>query len=68
MVDYAQLMKQIDYKQEDEVLAVQQIVDLIAVYPPMVVVTSLIDSFHKVSNFRCKPNKSLPNSCLVFQA
>ncbi len=31
MLDCAQLMKQIDYKQEDQVLAAQQIVGLIAV-------------------------------------
>ncbi len=59
MVDYAQLMKQIDYKQEDQVLAVKQIVDLVAVDPPMVVVTRLIDSFNKVSHCRRKPTESL---------
>ncbi len=37
MVDFAQLMKQIDCKQEDQVFAAQQMVDLIAVDSPMVV-------------------------------
>ncbi len=47
---YAQLMKKIDYKQGDQVLAVQQTFDLNSVDSPMVIVTRLIDSFNKVSS------------------
>ncbi len=46
-VDYAQLQGTIYYKQDDQVKAVQQIFDLVAVEPPMVVVTRLIDSFNR---------------------
>ncbi len=40
----------IDYQQSDQVAAVQQIVDLAAVNPPIVIVSRLIESFYRVSN------------------
>ncbi len=60
-VDYAQLQGTIDYKQDDQVKAVQQIIDLVAVEPPMVAVTRLIDSFNRVSNCTRKPTEALSN-------
>ncbi len=42
IVDHAQEIGKIDYKQSDQVAAVQDIVDLIAVDPPIVVVSRLI--------------------------
>ncbi len=59
--DYAQLQGTIDYKQDDQVKAVQQIIDLVAVEPPIVVVTRLIDSFKRVSNCTRKPTEALSN-------
>ncbi len=59
IVDHAQEIGKIDYKQSDQVAAVQDIVDLIAVDPPIVVVSRLIESFNRVSNCRRKKNESL---------
>ena len=52
IVDEAQQRGLIAYKQEDQVKAVKEIVDLIAVDPPIAWVTRLIDSFKQVTNFR----------------
>ncbi len=54
IVDHAQEIGNINYKQFNQVAAVQQIVDLIAVDPPIVVVSRLIESFNQVSSCRRK--------------
>lgn len=59
IVDHAQEIGKIDYKQTNQVAAVQQIVDLIAVDPPIVVVSRLIESFNRVSNCRRRKGESL---------
>ena len=48
-----------DYKQDDQIKGVQQMVDLIASDPPIAVVTRLTDSFNKVINCRRKPSEEL---------
>ncbi len=58
-LDYAQCQGLINYKQDDQVKAVQRSIDLVAVEPPMVVVTRLIDSFNRVSSCTRKPSESL---------
>ena len=55
IVEEAQEKNLINYKQPNQVLAVKEIVDLIAVDPPIAVVTRLIDSFNKVT--ACKKRK-----------
>ncbi len=60
-VDYAQLQWTINYKEEYQVNAVQQIIDLVAVEPPMVVVTRLIDLFNRVSNCTRTPAEASSN-------
>ncbi len=57
IVDHAQEIGKINYKQSNKVAAVQQIVDLIAVDPPIVVVSRLIESFNQVC--RRKEGESL---------
>ncbi len=51
--------KLINYKQRDQVKAVQQIIDLVSVEPPMVVLTSVIDSFNCMTSRIRKPSESL---------
>lgn len=46
------LGRQLYYKQDDQVKAVQEIIDLMAQAPPISVVTLLIDSFNKVTSCR----------------
>ncbi len=58
-VDYAQCQELINYKQDDQVKAVQEIIDLVAVEPPIVVVTRLIDSFNRVLSCTRRPSESL---------
>ncbi len=58
-VDYAQCQGLMNYKQNDQVKAVKQIIDVVAVEPPMVAVTRLIDSFNRVSSCSWKPSESL---------
>ncbi len=58
-VDYAQCQGLINYKQDDQVKAVQEIIDLVAVEPPMVVVTRLIDSFNRMSSCTRRASESL---------
>ncbi len=59
IVDHAQEIGKVDYKQDDQVAALQQIVDLITVDPPIAVITRLIESFNRVSNCRRRKNESL---------
>ena len=48
IVSEAQVRGTIDYKQADQVVALKQIVSLVAVDKPITVVTILIDTFSKV--------------------
>ena len=59
LVDEAQEQGKIDYRQEDQVKAVHEIVDLVAQDPPIAVVTRLIDSFNKVTSCKHKSNEDL---------
>ena len=59
LVDEAQEQGKIDYKQEDQVKAVQEIFDLYAQDPPIAVVTRFIDSFNKVTSCKRKGNEDL---------
>ena len=59
IVEEAQERGDIDYKQEDQVKGVEQIVNLIAVDPPISVVTRLIDSFNKVTSCRRRQSENL---------
>ena len=67
IVDEAQQRGLIDYKQEDQVKAVKEIVDLIAVDPPIAVVTRLIDSFNQVTNCRKRRGEDLNSFVSRFQ-
>ncbi len=58
-VDYTQCQGLIYYKQDDQFKAVQQIINLVSVEPPMVLVTRPIDSFSCVSKCTRKPSESL---------
>jgi len=59
-IDHAQLTSSsFDYRQDDQVEAVQQIVDLIAKDPPTTVVTRLIDSFVKVQGCRRRKDQAI---------
>lgn len=62
-VDEAQASGKINYKQNDQILAVQELVDLLAVEPPIAIVTRLISSFNKVS--ACVRHKSEDLSAFV---
>ena len=59
IVDQAQEKGLIDYKQENQVKAVKEIVDLVATDPPISIVTRLIDSFNKVTGCRKKKGDDL---------
>ena len=48
IVDEAQAKGVIDYKQDNQIAAVKDIVELIAVDPPIATVSRLISSFNKV--------------------
>ena len=56
IVDEAKAKGLINYKQEDQVTAVREIIELIAVDPPIAVVSRLIQSFNAVTN--CRRNRS----------
>lgn len=57
-MDETQLKGVVDYHQTDDpVKAVLEIVDVVAIDPPIAVVTWLINSFNKVSYIRRKNNK-----------
>lgn len=59
MVDHIQETGKIDYKKSDQVEAFQQIVDLIDVYPPIVVFSRLTKSFNRVSHCRRRKGESI---------
>ena len=61
LVDEAQAKfdNDFDYKQDDQIKGVQQIVDLISNHPPIAVVKRLVDSFNKVINCRRKHSEDL---------
>ena len=59
VVDEAQSKEQIDYRQEDQVQGVKEIVNLIAVDPPIAIVTRLISSFNKVTSCVRRNNEYL---------
>jgi len=59
IVDEAQVKGVINYKQDDQVAAVRDIVELVAVDPPIAMVSRLISSFNKVSSCRRKKNEDL---------
>ena len=63
----AQLRGLIDYKQEDQVKAVNEIVDLIAADPPIDEVTRLIDFFNQVSSCRKRRGEDLKDFVSGFQ-
>ena len=50
IVDEAQAKRRLDYRQDDQVKAVSEIVELLAVDPPIAVVTRLISSFDEVTS------------------
>ena len=54
IVDEAQAARTIDFKQNDQVAAVRDIVNLIVIDPPVAMVSKLINSFHRVSTCRRK--------------
>ncbi len=57
----------IDYKQPDHVKAVKQIVNLICIDTPVRIVTRLIESFNRVSNWRKKKEEDLSASVSCFR-
>ena len=59
IVDEAQLKGLIDYKQDDQIAAVREIIELIAVDSPIAVVSRLISSFHRVTDFCRRRNEDL---------
>ena len=59
IVDVAQALRTIDFKQNDQVAAVRNIVNLIAIDLSIAMVSRLINSFHKVSACRRKKNEDL---------
>lgn len=59
VVDEAHACGEIDYGEEDQVMAVLEIVNLIDQDPTVAVVTRLIKSFNRVSNCRRNNKKNL---------
>ena len=59
IVDEAQANGSINYKQSNQIEAVKQIMELIAVDPPMAIVSRLITSFNQVTNCRRGRNEDL---------
>jgi len=59
IVDEAQAKGDIDYKQDDQIAGVRDIIELIAVDPPIAVVSRLISSFNQVTNCRRRRNEEL---------
>ena len=59
IVDEAQAARTIDFKQNDQVAAVRDIVNLVAIDPPIAMVSTPINSFHRVSTCRRKKNEDL---------
>lgn len=58
-MDEAQANGQINYKQGDQVEAVCQIVESVAVDPPIAIVSRLIASYNKVTNCWRRGHESL---------
>ena len=50
VVDEAQAKKEIDYRQENQIKGVHDIVSLVAVDPPVAIVNRLLSSFNKVTS------------------
>ena len=59
IVDEAQAKGLIDYKQDVQVAAVRDIIELIAIDPPIAVVSRLISSFNKVTACRRRSSEDL---------
>ena len=59
IVDEEQVRGIINYKQENQVKAVKEIVDLVAVDQPIAVVTRLINTFNNVLQCKKKSNENL---------
>lgn len=67
IVDEAQTAQTIDFKQEAQVAAVRDIVNLIAIGPSICTVCRLISSFQKVATCLCKRSEDLLVSVLRFR-
>ena len=67
VVDEAQAQRKLDYRQDDQVKAVSEIVELLAVDPPIAVVTRLISSFKDVTSCKRKKNEELVSFVSRFQ-
>ncbi len=63
---YAHCQGLIDYKQNDQVKAVQWIIYIVPVEPPLVFVTLFIDLFNRVSNCMKAPSESLSSFAIRF--
>ena len=59
IVDEAQAKGLINYKQDDQITVIREIIELIAVDPPIPVVSRLIASFNKVTNCRRRRSEDL---------
>jgi hypothetical protein len=59
VVDEAQARGIINFRQEDQLKAVEELVKLLATDPPMAIVSRLITTFNKVVLCKRKPNESL---------
>lgn len=58
-MDEAKAKRTIDYKQENQIAAVENIVNIISVDPPIAFVTRLTYSHNKVTNCRRRKNEDL---------
>ena len=67
IIDEVQQKGIINDKQEDQVAAVRQILELIAVDPPIAVVSSFIGSFNRVTKCRRKGNEDLGSFVALFR-
>jgi hypothetical protein len=59
IVDEAQARGAINFRQEDQLKAVEEIVKLLATDPPMAIVSRLINTFSKVISCKRKPKEDL---------
>ena len=67
MVDEAQSKGLLNFKQDDQVKAVMEIVNLIAVDAPIAIVSRLINSFNKVTSCRRLKNEDVRTFISRFQ-
>lgn len=67
LIDEAQRNDHINYKQEDQLSAVQEIVELLEVEPPMDIVTWLITSFNRVTFCVRRKNEDLSSFLSSFR-